>query len=203
MNDALTSKDYLGVSPGNLWADTDLLLGAQSSERTGYPTQKPLALLERIIRASSSDGDIVLDPFCGCATTCVAAEKLGRQWVGIDLSAKAIELVNERLKADMGSLFHYGMVTARTDIPRRTDIDAPIHYRQNKHVLFGQQEGRCNGCKTEFPFRIFEVDHVIPQSRGGGDHLDNLQLLCSHCNRLKGNRTQDYLVVRLREFAND
>ena len=53
---------------------------AQSPERTGYPTQKPLALLERIIQASSNEGDVVLDPFCGCATACVAAEKLGRQW---------------------------------------------------------------------------------------------------------------------------
>jgi len=74
-------RDYRGVSPGNLWVDTELLLGAQSTERTGYPTQKPLALYERIIKASSNPGDIVLDPFCGCATTPIAAERLGRQWV--------------------------------------------------------------------------------------------------------------------------
>ena len=193
--------NQLGKIPEDWWHISQL--NSNAPERIGYPTQKPLALLERIIKAGSNDGDVVLDPFAGCATTCVAAEQLGRQWLGIDLSVKAIELVNERLRADMGSLFHHGMVTSRTDIPKRTDIDTPIHYRQNKHVLFGQQEGQCNGCKTEFPFRIFEVDHVIPQSRGGTDHLENLQLLCSHCNRLKGNRTQEYLVVRLREFTND
>ena len=143
----------------------------------------------------------MLDPFCGCATACVAAENLGRKWVGIDLSPKAIELVNVRLKRAMGGLFHDRLVTARTDIPRRTDIDAPIPYRQNRHVLFGQQEGRCNGCKTEFPFRVFEVDHVIPRSRGGTDHISNLQLLCTHCNKTKGDRTMAELIVRLREIG--
>ncbi len=195
-------KRYLEASPGqvpsNSWDDVPPI-NSQAKERIGYPTQKPLALLERIIKASSNEGDMVLDPFCGCATACVAAENLGRQWVGIDLSPKAVELVNLRLQQTMGSLFHNRLVTARTDIPQRTDIEAPLPYRQNKHVLFGQQEGRCNGCKTEFPFRQFEVDHVIPRSRGGTDHLDNLQLLCAHCNRTKGDRPQEYLVARLRE----
>ena len=195
-------KIYLDESEGkplqNIWTDVPRIPNT-SSERTGYPTQKPIALLERIIKASSNEGDVVLDPFCGCATACVAAENLGRQWVGIDLSPKAIELVNVRLKSAMGDLFHDRLVTARTDIPKRTDIDAPIPYRQNRHVLFGQQEGRCNGCRTEFPFRMFEVDHVIPRSRGGTDHIDNLQLLCTHCNRTKGDRPQEYLVARLRE----
>ena len=159
-----------------------------------------LTLLERIIKASSNEGDIVLDPFCGCATACVAADNLGRKWVGIDISPKAVELVNTRQQS-MGSLFHHSYVTARTDIPRLTDIDAPIPYRQNKHVLFGQQEGLCNGCRTEFPFKLFEVYHRVPRPRGGTDHLDNLQLLCSSCNRIKGDRPQEYLVARLAEIA--
>ena len=186
----------------NLWDDIKMI-SSQSQERTGYPTQKPLGLLERIIRASSNEGDVVLDPFCGCATACVAAEKLGRQWVGIDLSPVAYRLVQERLarEVNVGSeetprLTGWN-VTHRTDIPRRTDIDAPKNYRKNKHVLFGQQEGQCNGCRMDFPFKIFEVDHVIPRSRGGTDHLDNLQLLCPHCNRVKGNRGQEYLMAQL------
>ncbi len=195
-------KRYLDESRGTPlttnWTDISFVRG-WAKERMGYPTQKPLALLERIIAASSNPGDVVLDPFCGCATACVAAEKLGRKWVGIDLSPKAVELVNERLRGYMGDLFHSRFVTARTDIPRRTDIDAPIHYRQNKHVLYGQQEGCCAGCRMDFPFKVFEVDHVVPQSKGGTDHLGNLQLLCSHCNRIKGDRTQEYLMTQLKE----
>ena len=176
-------------------------IAPSAKARIGYPTQKPIELLEDIIASSSDEGDLVLDPFCGCATACVAAENLGRRWVGIDISPKAVELVNMRLQQTMGELFHNRLVTARTDVPRRTDIDAPIPYRQNKHVLFGQQEGRCNGCQSAFEFRHLEVDHIIPQSHGGADHLENLQLLCAHCNRVKGDRPQEYLAARLREMG--
>ena len=195
-------KRYLDEQRGrplsDVWTDIPPVSG---TERIDYPTQKPLALLERIIRASSNPGDTILDPFAGCATACVAAEALGRQWVGIDLSAKAVELVNRRLQDAMGSLFHHRFVTARTDIPRRTDIDAPKNYRQNKHVLYGQQEGRCGGCRTHFEFRHFEVDHKVPRSKAGGDNIGNLQLLCASCNRIKGDRPQEYLVARLAELA--
>ena len=150
----------------NVWTDIPPI-NSQAKERVGYPTQKPLALLDRIIKASSNDGDVVLDPFCGCATACVAAENLGRRWIGIDISPKAVELVNIWLQQSMGTLFHDRLVTARTDIPRRTDIEAPIPYRQNKHVLFGQQEGRSIGCKSAFEFRHLEVDHIIPRDSGG------------------------------------
>ncbi len=91
-------KDYKGVPMGNLWTDVN---PARGKNNVGYPTQKPLPLLERIINASSNKGDIVLDPFCGCATTCVAAERLERQWVGIDVSPKAYELVKERLAKEV------------------------------------------------------------------------------------------------------
>ena len=189
--------DTPGLPMRDVW-DISILAGA-SKERVGYPTQKPLALLERIVAASSNDGDMILDPFAGCATAAVAAEKLGRQWIGIDLSPKAVELVGVRLR-DLYDLpmFPYD-VTVRTDIPQRTDVDAPKNYRKNKHVLYGQQEGRCGGCETSFEFRHFEVDHVVPRSRGGTDHLENLQLLCGHCNRVKGDRPQEYLLARLAE----
>ena len=176
-----------------------------AKDYVGFPTQKHIRLLERIVQTSSNEGDVILDPFCGCATALVAAENLGREWVGIDVSPKAAELVNARLQQTMGSLFHHRLVTNRSDIPRRTDIDAPKNYRKNRHVLFGRQEGRCNSCKTAFEFRHFEVDHVVPVSRGGSDHLDNLQLLCGSCNRIKGNRPQEYLMAELaaRGLLND
>ncbi len=190
-----------GTPVTDWWNDVPKITSPTDTEKTGYPTQKPLALLERIIKASSNEGDVVLDPFCGCATACVAADSLNRQWVGIDISPKAVELVNIRLQQAMGSLFHHGYVTARSDIPRRTDIDVPIPYRQNKHVIYGQQEGLCAGCAGDFPFKLFEVDHIVPRSRGGTDHLDNLQLLCGHCNRVKGDRPQEHLIARLKEMA--
>ena len=201
-------KRYLDEMPGvplqDLWLDVPPI-APQAKERVGYPTQKPLALLERIIRASSDEGDVVLDPFCGCATACVAAEKLGRKWVGIDLSPKAVELVQERLRKapplGIGSLFHNRLVTVRDDIPRRTDIDAPVNYRKLAHVIYGEQMGYCAGCRGHFEFRGLEVDHVVPRSRGGTDHRDNLQMLCSHCNRIKGDRDQAYLVARLKELG--
>ena len=92
----IQSLNPLGKHPDDWWKIQPIAPSAK--ERTGYPTQKPLALLERIIKASSNEGDIVLDPFCGCATTCIASEKLNRKWIGIDISHKAYDLVRERLK---------------------------------------------------------------------------------------------------------
>ncbi|MCY3692841.1 MAG: site-specific DNA-methyltransferase [Chloroflexota bacterium] len=96
-------KKYLDEMQGkplqNLWADIPRIANT-SNERTGYPTQKPLALYERIIKASSNPGDMVLDPFCGCATTPVAAERLGRQWVGMDIWDKAHPTVLDRLETE-------------------------------------------------------------------------------------------------------
>lgn len=191
-------KRYLDANPGQIPPDvwTDIPpVNSQARERVGYPTQKPLALLERIIRASSNEDDIVLDPFCGCATACVAADRLNRQWVGIDLSPLAAKLVRQRIQAEGPLLYD---LTHRTDIPRRTDVGDIPPYRTHKHTLFGLQEGVCNGCRIAFPFRNFTVDHVIPRSRGGTDHIDNLQLLCAACNSQKGNRTQAELIAALR-----
>ena len=183
-----------GQVPSNQWTD---IAPPTKKEKTGYPTQKPLALLQRIIVASSDEGDVVLDPFCGCATACVAAQSLGRQWVGIDISPKAAELVRLRLKRDLG-LFYKG--AHRTDIPKRTDLgDVPkYNIDANKRYLFGKQEGLCNGCKTLFPYRNLTIDHIVPRSKGGTDHIDNLQLLCGACNSTKGAGTQEELIVKLK-----
>lgn len=94
-------KRYLdempGIVLGDLWDDL-APVNSQARERLGYPTQKPVALLERIISASSNPGDLVLDPFCGCGTSIHAAQKLGRAWVGIDITHLAISLIERRLK---------------------------------------------------------------------------------------------------------
>jgi len=105
-----------------------------AKERTGYRTQKPLALLERIIKASSNEGDVVFDPFCGCATTCVAAERLERQWIGIDISIKAYDLVKERLSKEVTDFIFTRDETIhlKTDPPKRTDLDED--YREKKFV---------------------------------------------------------------------
>ena len=161
-------------------------MNSQAKERTGYPTQKPIALLERIIRASSNPGDMVLAPFCGCATALVAADRLQREWAGVDLSPLAIKLVDDRVAEDRGL---WGGATALTEPPKRTDLGDLPNYRTHRHRLYGEQEGVCVGCETHFPFRVMDVDHILPRSKGGTDHPDNLQLLCSGCNRSKGGRT--------------
>ncbi len=186
------SKQYLSLSPGVPLQDMigDISpISPHAKERVGYPTQKPLALLERIIKASSNPGDLVLDPFCGCATACVAAEKLDRQWVGIDISPKAAALVKLRLQQEVG-LFWQGS--------HRTDLGELPSYRTHKHTLYGKQEGLCVGCRIMFPFRNFTVDHIIPQAKAGSDHIDNLQLLCNACNSMKAVGTQEQFIAKLK-----
>ena len=167
-----------------------------SRERVGYPTQKPLTLLDRIIKASSNEGDVVLDPFAGCATACVSAESLHRQWIGIDLSPLAAKLV----KARLGDEFKiFAEIHHRTDVPTRTDLGTLPNYRTHRHTLYGRQEGHCAGCRVLFPFRNLTVDHVVPRAQGGSDVLDNLQLLCGACNSTKGTGTHAALLAALRQ----
>ena len=194
------------VVPPRDWVHIDM---ARKLERTGYPTQKPEALLRRIILASSNKGDIVLDPFAGCATACVVAELEDRQWIGIDLSKLAYMLVEERLakKLQVGSDAHPRLTGWKVyhreypDLPVRSDIDKLPPYTTHKHALFGQQEGRCGGCRMDFPFKLYEVDHIVPKSKGGTDDPKNLQLLCGHCNKTKGSQSQAYLKARLQELG--
>ena len=104
-----------GVPAGNIWDDVPPI-SSHARERLGYPTQKPEALLERIINASSNEGDVVLDPFCGCGTATVAAERLNRRWIGIDITHLAITLVRHRLHDSFGdALRPYEIVGQPTD----------------------------------------------------------------------------------------
>ena len=196
---------YTLVGMRDVW-DIAALRGNQP-ETIGYPTQKPLALLERIVAASSNEGDHGFGP-------------LRRMRHGVRSGREIGQAVGRH--GPVASCLHAGSGTSGPRStgriegippsdgldrhtphghPRRTDIDAPKNYRQHKHVLYGQQEGRCGGCDMDFPFKIFEVDHVVPQSRGGGNHIENLQLLCGHCNRIKGDRPQEYLITQLKQGA--
>ena len=89
-----------GVAPQDVWTDINPV-GAHAKERLGYPTQKPVELLERIIQSSSRHGDVVLDPFCGCGTTIHAAQLLGRQWIGIDVCVNACKVIERRLRDNL------------------------------------------------------------------------------------------------------
>jgi adenine specific DNA methylase Mod len=115
-----------GVPVTSVWTDI-APVNSQAQERTGYATQKPLALLERMIKASSNDGDIVLDPFCGCGTTIEAAERLKRKWIGVDVTHFAISLIEERLKRAHPSC-HYSVQGRPTDLAGAHDLA-----RRDKH----------------------------------------------------------------------
>jgi DNA modification methylase len=112
-------KLYLDESKGvpvqTIWNDIPSLVGA-NKERLGYPTQKPLALLERIIQASSNEGDVVLDPFCGCGTAIDAAQKLNRQWIGIDVTHLSIGLIERRMKDRYGDDLAYLVIGTPNDL---------------------------------------------------------------------------------------
>ncbi len=168
------SRHSKGKVPEDWWADISNV-SQWRHELLGYPTQKPLALLERIIQASSKKGDLVLDPFCGCATTCIAAEKLGRKWVGIDISIKAYELVQERLKKEVANpeeLFDYQKALRfSTDPPKRTDLRQTdieqkyVYVISNKAYKDGYKVGiakdiqkRLNSYQTSDPNRGYKLE---------------------------------------------
>ncbi len=188
------------------WTDIPSL--SVSSERVGYPTQKPISLYRRIIDASSDPGDVVLDPFCGCATTLIAAEQAGRQWIGIDLWDEALDVVRTRVEAECQNLFGGAIVYAESP-PKRTDdgvIAAPPLKTKKRGavrppepgpvlprdemvaLLLERQEGKCAGCNRKYddPL-IWEIDHITPRSDGGVNHHSNRCLLCPPCNRIKSN----------------
>jgi site-specific DNA-methyltransferase (adenine-specific) len=141
-------------------------MGPTSGERLGYPTQKPVALLERIISASSNPGDVVLDPFCGCGTTVHAAQKLGRQWIGIDVTHLSIALIERRIKAAFPGIAYsvFGIpkdLEGARDLAARdkhdfqkwavTRLDNAVPYRTGKKGADGGIDGHIffrSGAKT-------------------------------------------------------
>ena len=127
---------YLDEMPGmpaqDIWDDIPPI-NSQAAERLGYPTQKPEALLERIIRAGTNEGDVVMDPFCGCGTTIAVAQRLNRWWIGIDITHLAITLIKQRLKDA------FGIETPRTSVPAGNIVaEAHAEYEVTKrpyHVI--------------------------------------------------------------------
>ena len=194
-------KRYLTAKSGAAIQDMVLdirPLSKGQQESVGYPTQKPVALLERIIKASSNEGDVVLDPFCGCATACVAAERHHRQWLGIDISERAAELVQVRIRKEINLLHNFRPIH-RTDQPYRTDLGKLPPPSAHKDLIYGKQSGQCGGCMVMFPKRNLTIDHIYPKSKGGTDHIENLWLLCGACNSSKGTKSQaEFLKERVK-----
>ena len=202
-------KRFLDEQKGRMlstvWTDINPL-NSQATERTGYPTQKPLALYKRMIQASSNPGDMVLDPFAGCATTCVAAEQLGRQWIGIDIREESGDVIRERLENEVnGNMAWDAIVRTPTTAPERTDGGEPVapelavvgRKRNARRIPVSKLRGdlverdglRCQGCGWA-PHQVdyLQVDHNQPRSLEGSDEMDNLALLCDPCNRKKSNK---------------
>jgi len=199
-----------GTPVTDWWNDIQTTTG-WSPENTGYPTQKPLALYKRIVKSSSNPGDWVLDPFCGCATTPIAAERLGRRWVGMDLWDKAHEVVLDRLSAERldtpgkrGGLLPRGEVHYETTPPLRKDdalpaapkLQTPMRQARESTLsraemfktLIEQNGIVCAGCNRKFDDPLYlELDHIRPRADGGSNELDNRTLLCGPCNRIKSN----------------
>ncbi len=204
-----------GVLMHDVWNDINFI-GPTANERTGSPDQKPLDLYARIIEASSNEGDLVLDPFCGCATTIIAADDLKRRWVGIDrrkdaryhiitrlmgISRKERERIEKHAVDKQMEKYemHY-----QTESPTRTDQDEqnlpelshvyaaepenPLTHAEMHEILVNKFGLKCWGCNYIPPDkRYLHLDHIIPKSDGGTNHIDNRALLCQPCNSMKSN----------------
>ena len=196
-------KSYLSNKRGNPASDIITHIPpVAGKEASGWPTQKPLALYEHFIAASSNPDDLVLDPFCGCATTMVAAERLGRQWAGIDIDEVAIGITQKRLQEESDAAVHnvdldglregLPLLHLPPKPPVRTDPDRPMRSPNIRAILWaalGEGERRpCPACQRHKYLDDFDLDHIQPRAKGGIDADDNLQLLCSSCNRTKGQR---------------
>jgi len=168
--------------------DEDVKWIENENEKANWTTQKPIGVYRRIIESSSNENDMVLDPFCGCATTCAAAEILGRQWVGIDIDPVAETETKDRL-SDITSLDPSGVLVRKSRI-KRTDI--PHISDQKMRVSLWEKQGRqCANpyCDSEQVRSVdLDLDHRIPKIRGGDDDIHNRIGLCGNCNNRKGKK---------------
>lgn len=156
-------KRYLdkqrGIPYGDVWTDIPPL-NSQARERIGYPTQKPLALLDRLIRLSSKEGQVVLDPFCGCGTTIEAAQRANRQWIGIDIAIHAVKVIEARLTEHFGSKIKYKVEGIPRDFESAMRLAAQnkyqfqwwANYLFNPHALREQKKGADRGIDGELFF---------------------------------------------------
>lgn len=204
-------EDYKGAKAMTVWTDIPPLQ-KKDAEFLDYPTQKPRKLLERIIKSATKQEDLVFDPFCGCATTLVAADGIGRRWIGCDISPLAVDKLYHRLTKDeskgkknkdavkplLTEVIVFDVrdkdetgrrLKQKDPLPGRTDDSVGFVKRDIKHRLYGEQEGYCFGCWHHHPFRIMELDHKNPKKQGGQDVESNFQLLCAPCNSDKGPMT--------------
>lgn len=152
----IREKYYLdemrGVPLTDLWDDIPPI-NSQAQERLGYPTQKPLALLERIISASSNPGDVVLDPFCGCGTAVHAAQKLNRNWIGIDITHLAVSLIEKRMKDAFGAALQFDVIGTPGDLDAAKDLSLRDRYQfqwwatslVNAQPFQGKKKGKDGG----------------------------------------------------------
>jgi len=168
----------------NLWDDIGAI-SSHAKERLGYPTQKPLALLERIIEASSNEGDVVLDPFCGCGTAVAAAEKLGRKWIGIDITYLAIALIKKRIIDHFpDTKFEIIGEPKSADDARQLFIQSPLQFESWAVSLLGGQPykssgGGDTGIDGLLYFKDYEQKHhkIIIEVKGGGYNPKDVRAL--------------------------
>ena len=165
-------------------------LSAQSAEKLGYPTQKPLALLERIISASSNSGDVVLDPFCGCGTAIAAAQKLGRKWIGIDITHLAIGLIKRRMEDAFGDALKYEVIGEPTTLDDAKSLAEQDKYQFQWWALglvgarpADQKKGADHGIDGRLYFHDDNSGKTkqVVLSVKGGQHVN-----VSHIRDLKG-----------------
>ena len=181
-------KIYLDEKQGkalqDIWDDIPPV-HVNLKERLGYPTQKPTALVERIIRSSSNEGDLVLDPFCGCGTTVHAAQNLNRNWVGIDICVNACKVIEERLRGHFDSLWDdvefIGLPKTRDDAKALADLDKFRFERWAASLVDGMEANkRQRGDKGidgrgRFPIRKGQFIDIVSQVKGGGTNPGDVQ----------------------------